>query len=108
MRYELSDFEWAAIRSRLPNKPRDVPRVDDRRVLSGIFWALKSGAPWRDLAECFGPYTTCYNRFVCDSLSDAVDGGDGDVRPGRGSCPRRVTAVSGVWRLIGDAGARGA
>lgn len=64
MRYELSDYEWAAIRPLLPNKPRGVPRVDDRRVLNGIFWALRSGAPWRDLPESFGPYTTCYNRFV--------------------------------------------
>ena len=33
-------------------------------VLNGIFWILRSGAPWRDLPESFGPYTTCYNRFV--------------------------------------------
>ena len=45
MRYELTDYEWAAI------KP-------------GIFWVLRSGAPWRDLPDNFGPYTTCYNRFV--------------------------------------------
>jgi hypothetical protein len=38
MRYELTDFEWAAIRSFLPNKPRGIPRVDGRRVLNGIFW----------------------------------------------------------------------
>jgi transposase len=37
MRYELADFEWAAIRSFLPNKPRGIPRVEGRRVLSGIF-----------------------------------------------------------------------
>jgi transposase len=48
----------------LPNKPRGVPRVNDRRVLNGIFWVLRSGAPWRDLPTAFGPYTTCYNRFV--------------------------------------------
>jgi transposase len=35
----------------LPNKPRGVPRVDDRRILNGIFWALRSGAPWRHLPE---------------------------------------------------------
>ena len=64
MRYELTDFEWTAIRSFLPNKPRGVPRVNNRRVLNGIFWILRSGAPWRDLPEGFGPYTTCYNRFV--------------------------------------------
>jgi transposase len=64
MRYELADEEWAAIKPMLPNKPRGVPRVNDRRVLNGIFWVLRSGAPWRDLPNNFGPYTTCYNRFV--------------------------------------------
>jgi transposase len=33
-------------------------------VLNGIFWILRVGAPWRDLPDDFGPYTTCYNRFV--------------------------------------------
>ena len=64
MRYELTDNEWTAIRPMLPNEPRGVPRVNDRRVLNGIFWVLRSGAPWRDLPDEFGPYTTCYNRFV--------------------------------------------
>jgi transposase len=64
MRYELADYEWIAIKPMLPNKPRGVPRVNDRRVLNGIFWVLRSGAPWRDLPTAFGPYTTCYNRFV--------------------------------------------
>jgi transposase len=63
MRYELADYEWIAIKPMLPNKPRGVPRVNDR-LLNGIFWVLRSGAPWRDLPEMFGPYTTCYNRFV--------------------------------------------
>jgi hypothetical protein len=64
MRYELADYEWTAIKPMLPNKPRGVPRVNDRRVLNGIFWVLRSGAPWRDLPTAFGPYTTCYSRFV--------------------------------------------
>src|SRR6188472_3413199 len=64
MRYELTDHEWVFIKPMLPNKPRGVPRVNDRRVLNGIFWVLRSGAPWRDLPDDFGPYTTCYNRFV--------------------------------------------
>src|SRR5215831_12702032 len=63
-RYDLTDFEWRVIAPLLPNKPRGVPCVDDRRVLNGIFWVLRSGAPWRDLPERFGPRTTCYNRFV--------------------------------------------
>jgi transposase len=36
MRYELTDHEWTAIKPMLPNKPRGVPRVNDRRVLNGI------------------------------------------------------------------------
>ena len=64
MRYELSDREWATIRPMLPNKARGVPRVDDRRVLNGIFWVLRPDAPWRDLLIGFGPYTTSYTRFV--------------------------------------------
>jgi transposase len=43
MRYELTDNEWTAIKPFLPNKPRGVPRVNDRRVLNGIFWVLRSG-----------------------------------------------------------------
>jgi transposase len=64
MRYELNDYESRFIKPMLPNKPRGVPRVDDRRILNGIFWVLRSGAPWRDLPENYGPPTTCYNRFV--------------------------------------------
>jgi transposase len=63
VRYELTDCERAATKP-MPNKSRGVPRVNDRRVLNGIFWVLRSGAPWRDLPESCGPYTTCYNRFV--------------------------------------------
>jgi transposase len=48
----------------LPNKPRGVRRVNDRRMLNGILWVLRSGAPWRHQPETYGPCTTCYNRFV--------------------------------------------
>src|SRR3954465_12023199 len=96
MRYELSDYEWTAIKPMLPNKPRGVRRVNDRRVLNGIFWVLRSGPPWRDLPERYGPRTTSYNRFVrwpkagvWDRLMDAIpaahDGNQDDrqhFRPG--------------------------
>jgi len=62
-RFDLSDGEWAIIVALLPNKPRGVPRSDDRRVLNGIFYILRTGSPWRDLPERYGPYTTVYNRF---------------------------------------------
>jgi transposase len=63
MHCELTDYEWSAIKPMLPNKPRGVPRVNDRRALNGIFWVLRSGAPWRDLPQSFGPYTTCLQPF---------------------------------------------
>ena len=62
-RFDLSDAEWSIIAPLLPNKPRGVPRTDDRRVLNGIFYILRTGSPWRDLPERYGPYTTVYNRF---------------------------------------------
>ena len=87
-RYDLSEFEWRVMEPLLPNKPRGVPRVDDRRVLNGIFWVLRSGYPWRDLPGRYGPHTTCYNRFrrwgkagVWDRIMDAItDASGGDLR----------------------------
>src|SRR5262249_7317064 len=64
MRYELIDYEWAAIKPMLPNKPRGVPRVNDRRVLHGILLVLPSWGPLRPVPDSFGRYPTCYNRFV--------------------------------------------
>ena len=54
-RYELSDLEWSIIQPLLPNKPRRDPRVDDRRVLNGIYWRLRTGSDWVDIPERYGP-----------------------------------------------------
>jgi transposase len=66
-RFDLTDAEWEIIAPLLPGRaerPRGGrPRGDDRRVLNGIFFVLRTGTPWRDLPERYGPYTTCYNRF---------------------------------------------
>ena len=48
-RYDLSEAEWRLIEPLLPNKPRGVARVDDRRVINGIYYVLRTGSPWRDL-----------------------------------------------------------
>lgn len=40
------------------------PRVDDRRVLSGIVYAIRNGLMWRDAPPAHGPHETLYNRFV--------------------------------------------
>ena len=55
--------DWDVITGLLPNKSRGVARVDDRRVINGIFYVLRTGSPWRDLPERYGPYTTIYNRY---------------------------------------------
>jgi transposase len=113
MRYELSDHEWTAIKPMLPNKPGGVRRLNDRRVLNGISWVLRSGVPWRDLPEDYGPYTTCYNRFVrwrkaeiwdriMDALAAGHDAGGADDRY-VGSCactstePASRTTITKIW-----------
>lgn len=62
-RLDLTDFEWELIEPPLPNKLRGVPRLDDRRVVNGIFWVRRTGSSWRDLPGRYGPHTTVYNRF---------------------------------------------
>ena len=60
----LSDGQWARIEPHLPTDVRGKPRVDDRRVISGILHVLKIGCRWVDLPPEYGPSTTIYNRFV--------------------------------------------
>jgi transposase len=65
-RFDLSDAEWSIIAALLPGADgarNGRPRGDDRKVLNGIFFVLRTGTPWRDLPERYGPYTTVYNRF---------------------------------------------
>jgi len=62
-RYDLDEPEWRLIKPLLPNKVRGVARVDDRRVINGIFYILRTGSPWRDLPNRYGPCTTVYNRY---------------------------------------------
>jgi putative transposase len=41
-----------------------IPRVDDRRVVSGIIYVLRGGLMWRDAPKGYGPHKTIYNRFI--------------------------------------------
>ena len=56
----------AQLRRLSPHFPlsHGVPRVDDRRVLSGIIYVIRNGLQWRDAPAAYGPHKTLYNRFV--------------------------------------------
>ena len=60
----LSDEAWAALEPHLPKNQPGKPRVDDRRVISGILHILKTGARWRDVPPEYGPAKTIYNRYA--------------------------------------------
>lgn len=64
-RGELTDAAWAVLAPLLPqNGKRGKQWTDHRRVLNGILWKLRTGAPWRDLPERYGPWQTCFDRLV--------------------------------------------
>ena len=108
MRYDLTDFEWSIIEPLLPTKRRGVKPKKNRLVIDGIFWVLRTGAPWRDLPERYGPYTTVYNRFnrwrkagIWDRLMDAiVKSHDGKVQMIDSSIVRVHQHASGVKKRV--------
>ncbi|AUD06951.1 IS5/IS1182 family transposase [Spirosoma pollinicola] len=64
-RYEITDQQWSKIALFLPGKVGDVGRstVDNRLFVNAVLWIARSGAPWRDLPERFGPWNSVYRRF---------------------------------------------
>lgn len=60
----LSEAQFARLAPLLPSDTRGVPRVDDRRVISGIIHVLQSGCRWKDASAAYCPHKTLYNRFV--------------------------------------------
>lgn len=64
-RYELTDMEWDRVEEYFSNPQKTGrPPSDPRTILNGIFWIMRSGAPWRDMPERYGPYTTVYGWFA--------------------------------------------
>jgi len=59
----LSEAQMRRIRPYFPLS-HGVPRVDDRRVISGIVFVIRNGLRWRDAPKEYGPHKTIYNRFV--------------------------------------------
>lgn len=79
----LSPAQMARIEPFFPLS-HGVPRVDDRRVISGIIYVLKHGLQWKDAPKAYGPHKTLYNRFrrwtelgVFDSIFSNLVAGDG-------------------------------
>ena len=69
----LSEAQFDRLQPLLPNKVRGVPRVDDRKVISGIIHVIRCGLRWRDAPACYGPHKTLYNRFVRWSKAGVFD-----------------------------------
>ena len=83
-RYEITDQQWQRIAHLLPGKVGHVGRsaVDNRLFINAVLWIARSGAPWRDVPERFGPWNSVYQRF----------------RPVR----RCGWAKAGVWKIVFD------
>jgi transposase len=67
----LTDAQWHQIEILLPSQKgkQGRPRKDDRLIIEGILWSLRTGAPWRDLPNTFGSWETVYGRFRDWTLS---------------------------------------
>jgi transposase len=62
---DLTDEQWAVVAPQLPQRTRGRgrPRRDDREILNGILWIMRTGAPWADLPDRYPPYQTCHRRY---------------------------------------------
>ncbi|BCG60792.1 transposase [Paenibacillus sp. URB8-2] len=64
-RYEICDNQWEKIKDHLPSerKPQggNTPK-DHRQMLNAMLWVARTGAPWRDLPETYGSWSTVYSR----------------------------------------------
>ncbi|MCY4139058.1 MAG: transposase [Rhodobacteraceae bacterium] len=116
-RHDMSEAEWAILHSVLPHKHQGPERVHDRRVMNGIFFVLRTGTPWRDLPERYGPTrpattaTTGGARTASGRRSwrnfkglRAMTAGATTARPVRSACawwiPRRYALLGpGIFRL---------
>src|SRR5262245_1562557 len=65
-RGDLTNEEWARLEPLLPPERghRGHPYADHRRVINGIRWRERTGAPWREIPERYGPWHTCHDRLA--------------------------------------------
>ena len=87
--------------------------MHDRKVINGIFFVLRTGTPWRDLPERYGPYTTCYNQWskngvwasIMTKLHRLVDDDYGSDDGSTGSVHLRMVDSSSIRVHMPGAGA---
>ncbi|WP_085033286.1 transposase [Ensifer aridi] len=105
-RYELTEHAWSILSPLLPTKPRDVPRVYDRRVLNGIHWRFRTGSPLggnpgplRSIDNPYNRFVRCAQAGVWDRLLEAVsEAYDGDIVMMDSTCVRvHQHAATGKW-----------
>ena len=63
----LTEDQFSRLAPLLPTDTRGKPRVDDRRVISGIVHVLKSGGRWVDAPDVYGPYSSAVKAHRCAS-----------------------------------------
>ena len=62
-RHALTDDQWARIEPLLPTRTGPVAKLGDRNFIDAVLFRARTGVPWRDLPERFGPWKSVYNRF---------------------------------------------
>jgi transposase len=64
-RADLDDEQWNVLESLLPHgkKPGRPAKWTKRRLIDGIRWRVRTGAPWRDVPAVYGPWQTVYGLF---------------------------------------------
>ena len=65
---DLTEEQWAIVEPLLPRSVKRAdgkgrPRLDNRAILNGILWVMRTGAPWHDMPNRYPPYQTCHRRF---------------------------------------------
>ncbi|MFI1249526.1 IS5 family transposase [Streptomyces anulatus] len=62
-RHELTDREWELLAPLIPRAVRGRPRAEDRQIINGMVYKIRTGISWRDLPERYGSWQTVYTRF---------------------------------------------
>lgn len=65
-RHDISDAFWIKLESFLPGRDGvwGGRARDNRQFINGVFWILRTGAPWRDLPPCYGDWKNTHRRFI--------------------------------------------